>query len=101
MDVQQTRAWHSSLYIESKDASIRDFKLELFKFLKFIHHWTLKPFTSNTPYLSHSFIKLSHFCDIESARWKVTNVLQALEGPMCEDSTSFEFLNVHSSTYVP
>jgi hypothetical protein len=31
MDVQ-TRAWHFSLYLENKDASIKDFKLELFKF---------------------------------------------------------------------
>jgi hypothetical protein len=47
-------------------------------------------------------MELNNFCDIGNIRWKATNVLATLEvEEQHEDSTSFEFLNVHSSTYLP
>jgi hypothetical protein len=46
---------------------------------QFIHKATLNPFTPNTPYLPHSFIECRHFCSIESARWRATNVVWASE----------------------
>jgi len=56
---------------------IKDFKLKILIFFKFVDHQTLNPFTSNTPYLPHSFTKLSNLYVVGSARWKATNVLWA------------------------
>jgi hypothetical protein len=39
----------------------------------------IHPLTVKTPYISHSFIELSDFCDIGKARWRVTNVLRTLK----------------------
>jgi hypothetical protein len=48
-------------------------------------------------------LELSKVCDVGSVRWRrATNVFLALEveKTICEDSTSFDFLNVHSPTYL-
>jgi hypothetical protein len=73
-------------------------------YLFFINHnRTLNPLTSNTPYLPHSFIKLSNFL----SGWKQHpkgykfSLTFRSRGTMCENSTSFEFLNVCSLTYLP
>jgi len=50
-----------------------------FNIFESIHHQTLNPFKPNTPYLPHSFIKLSKFRNIGSSSWRVANILWALE----------------------
>jgi hypothetical protein len=41
---------------------------------QFTHHETPNnPLTPNSPYLSHSFTKLSKFCNIGSTRWRAKN----------------------------
>ncbi len=56
----------------------------------------------NTPDLSHSFTKLSHFCDVGSGRGRATNFLWALEleEQQVKIWLSFGFLSVHSLTYL-
>jgi hypothetical protein len=39
----------------------------------------IHPLTIKTPYISHSFIELSNFCNIGKARWRATNVLGTLK----------------------
>jgi hypothetical protein len=49
-------------------------------------------------------LELSKVCDVGNVRWRrATNVFLALEveKTICEDSTSFDFLNVHSPAYLP
>jgi hypothetical protein len=65
MDVQQPRAWHSSLYLETKDASITDFKLKLLSF-KIHPSLNIESFYSKHP------ISFSFFYQIEQflSHWK-------------------------------
>jgi len=41
--------------------------------------WAIFATLTNTPCLSYSFTEMSNFCDVESVRWRVTNVLWASE----------------------
>ncbi len=55
----------------------KDFKLEILLFFKFTHHQALNSLTRKNPYFPHSFIKLSNFVDIGSARWRDTNFVES------------------------
>jgi hypothetical protein len=63
-------------------------------------HWT--PLCQTHQIYPIPLLKFRHFFDIGSDRWRATNVLWALEleERHCEDLTSFEFLSVHSLTYL-
>ncbi len=74
--VHQLGLYKTSLYSRSKDATIKDFKLEIqiCSNSPTTEHYNIPP-TPNTPYLPHSFIELSNFCKVGSARWRATNFL--------------------------
>ncbi len=58
----------------------------------------------NTLYLCHSFTKLSNVCGVGSNMWNEGHKCSfsfTSRGTMCEDSTSFDFLSVHSPAYLP
>jgi hypothetical protein len=64
----------------------------------------IEPLTPNTPYLPHSFTKLSNVCNVGSDTWREGHKCSfsfRSRGTMCEDSTSFDFLSVHSLAYLP
>jgi hypothetical protein len=66
------------------------------------HHWTLNSLTPNTPYLAHFFTELRDFCSVGSAKCKAKKLINfKIKGTMCEDSTSFEFLNFGPQAYLP
>jgi hypothetical protein len=64
-------------------------------------HQTLNSLTPNTPYLAHFFTKLRDFCSVGSARCEAKELMSfKIKGTMCEDSTSFEFLNFDPQAYL-
>jgi hypothetical protein len=64
--VLQLGLYRTSFYSRSKDATIKDFKLEI----QICFNPPPPPLTPKTPYLPHSFIELSNFCSVGSARWR-------------------------------
>jgi hypothetical protein len=99
--VCQVKFYKTSLNSRSKDAMIKDFKLKILIYFDspLYEHWTL--------YTKHSTSFLIPF-----SIWAIFTMLEALgriykcslsypsKGTMCEDSTSFEFLNVLSLAYL-
>jgi hypothetical protein len=66
------------------------------------HRQTLNSLTPNTPYFAHFFIELRDFCNVGSARYKAKKLMSfRIKGTMCEDLTSFEFLNFDPQAYLP
>lgn len=58
--------------------------------------------TPNTSYLAHFFTELRDFCSVGSARYKAKKLMNfIIKGTMCEDLTSFEFLNFDPQAYLP
>ncbi len=66
------------------------------------HHQTLNSLTPNTSYLAHFFTELRDFCSVGSVRYKAKKLVSfIIKGTMCEDLTSFEFLNFDPQAYLP
>jgi hypothetical protein len=65
-------------------------------------HRTLNSLTPNTPYFAHFFTELRDFYSVGSAKCKAKNLINfKIKGTMCEDLTSFEFLNFDPQAYLP
>jgi hypothetical protein len=79
-----------------KNATIKDFKIEILIYFNspFTKHWT--PYTKHPiSRPTHFLIESSNFCSVGSPRRRAMN--DALSKfPMCENSTSFQFLSVCS-----
>ncbi len=76
----------------------KDFKLEILIYPSL----NIEPLTPNIPYLPHSLTKLSNFVTLEALGrgLKLFFALQKWK-EMCEYSTFFDFLSVHSLAYLP
>jgi hypothetical protein len=72
--MHELKIYQISLYSKGTSATIKNFELEILIYFRSLIQ-TLNPFKPNTPYLPHSFIKMSKFQNIGSSRWKATNIL--------------------------
>lgn len=94
--MHQPGLYKISLYSRGKDATMKDFILEILICfnLPITEQWTsyTKHSISSPPY----FTEWSNFCAIG---WLQMFLSFKSKGTMCEDSTSFEFLNVWSLAY--
>jgi hypothetical protein len=77
--VHQLTLYKTSLYFKRQRCNNQRFLNWNLNLFWFTHHLALSPITPNTPYLPHSFTKLSNFCRGGNTRWKTTDILWASE----------------------
>jgi hypothetical protein len=73
----QLGLYKASSDLRAKDATIKDFKLEILICFNSSITKTLSPLTSNISFFSHLIVELSNFCEVGIPKWRVTNILCA------------------------